>query len=223
MTDIPELTEDQLARAIPGRVRRRLIKGQFETGADVVALRKFVPLTQAQFADAWASASPRCATGSRTAAGRRGPHWPSSVLPPATLASFGKTWFRRRSSSLRGAAPVVVRSAASRAMWFLKAKRRTAAEAKSNARAERALEARPRSRRAMHEGIALGPGAPTPCCLPQNRQMRLARLLRKHRQLIEVQISIQLRRHRGDVRRVLLVLVDAREAAENGRDCRELC
>jgi DNA-binding transcriptional regulator YiaG len=52
MTDIPELTPEQLARAIPGRVRRRLMKGQFETGADVVALRKFVALTQAQFADA---------------------------------------------------------------------------------------------------------------------------------------------------------------------------
>jgi len=39
MTDIPELTEEQLARAIPARVRRRLIAGKFETGEDVAALR----------------------------------------------------------------------------------------------------------------------------------------------------------------------------------------
>lgn len=52
MTDIPELTDEQLATAIPARVRRRLIQGRFETGADVVALRKFVGLSEAQFADA---------------------------------------------------------------------------------------------------------------------------------------------------------------------------
>ena len=52
MTDIPELTAKQLASAIPARVRKRLILGQFESGADISALRRFVGLTQAQFARA---------------------------------------------------------------------------------------------------------------------------------------------------------------------------
>jgi putative transcriptional regulator len=52
MTDIPELTSQQLARAIPARVRKRLMLGQFDSGDDVVALRRFVGLTQAQFAEA---------------------------------------------------------------------------------------------------------------------------------------------------------------------------
>jgi putative transcriptional regulator len=52
MTDIPELTEEQLARAIPSRVRKRLIAGQIESGDDVAALRRFVGLSQTQFAQA---------------------------------------------------------------------------------------------------------------------------------------------------------------------------
>ena len=52
MTDIPELTAKQLARAIPARVRKRLVQGRFESGDDVAALRRFVGLTQARFARA---------------------------------------------------------------------------------------------------------------------------------------------------------------------------
>ncbi len=52
MTDIPELTDEQLARAIPSRLRRRLIAGKFEAGEDIAALRGFVGLTQEQFATA---------------------------------------------------------------------------------------------------------------------------------------------------------------------------
>ena len=52
MTEIPELTTKQLARAIPARVRRRLMLGQFESGEDILALRRFVGLTQTQFAQA---------------------------------------------------------------------------------------------------------------------------------------------------------------------------
>ncbi len=52
MTDIPELTAKQLARAIPARVRKRLMLGQFESGQDITALRRFVGLTQTQFAQA---------------------------------------------------------------------------------------------------------------------------------------------------------------------------
>ncbi len=52
MTKIPELTEEQFARSIPARVRRRLMLGQFESGDDVAALRRFVGLTQVKFAQA---------------------------------------------------------------------------------------------------------------------------------------------------------------------------
>jgi DNA-binding transcriptional regulator YiaG len=52
MSDIPELTERDFAKAIPASLRRRLIGGRFESGADVVALRRFVGLPQAQFAHA---------------------------------------------------------------------------------------------------------------------------------------------------------------------------
>ncbi len=37
MTDIPELTEEQLERAIPARLRRRLMQGRFESGEDIAA------------------------------------------------------------------------------------------------------------------------------------------------------------------------------------------
>jgi DNA-binding transcriptional regulator YiaG len=50
MTDIPELTTQQFARAIPARTRKRILSGKIETGDDVVALRRFVGLTQARFA-----------------------------------------------------------------------------------------------------------------------------------------------------------------------------
>ena len=52
MNDIPELTSSQLEGAISARRRKRLIQGKFETGEDVAALRKFVGLTQAEFARA---------------------------------------------------------------------------------------------------------------------------------------------------------------------------
>jgi len=52
MTDVPELTEEQFERAIPARLRRRLVQGRFESGDDIAALRGFVGLTQAEFARA---------------------------------------------------------------------------------------------------------------------------------------------------------------------------
>lgn len=52
MSEIQELTEAQMARAIPAKMRRRLIRGEIESGEDVSALRRFVGLTQAQFAQA---------------------------------------------------------------------------------------------------------------------------------------------------------------------------
>lgn len=52
MTDIPELTTEQLSRSIPARVRKRLILGKFESGDDIATLRRFVGLTQMKFAQA---------------------------------------------------------------------------------------------------------------------------------------------------------------------------
>ena len=50
--EIPELSERDFASAIPARLRRRLMQGRFESGKDVAALRRFVHMTQTQFAQA---------------------------------------------------------------------------------------------------------------------------------------------------------------------------
>lgn len=50
MTDMPEITDEQFEHAIPARLRQRLVAGKFESGADIAALRRFVRLTQEQFA-----------------------------------------------------------------------------------------------------------------------------------------------------------------------------
>jgi putative transcriptional regulator len=52
MNDIPELTRRHFARAMRTSVRKRLIAGHIESGDDIVALRKFVALSQAAFAKA---------------------------------------------------------------------------------------------------------------------------------------------------------------------------
>ena len=52
MTEIPELTSQDFARAIPAQIRKRIMLGKLESGADVSALRRFVGLTQEQFAQA---------------------------------------------------------------------------------------------------------------------------------------------------------------------------
>jgi len=50
--EIPELTEQDFAKAIPRRQRERILRGRIAGGEDVVALRRFVGLTQEQFAQA---------------------------------------------------------------------------------------------------------------------------------------------------------------------------
>ncbi len=50
MTTNAELSAEDFSTAIPASVRKRLIEGQFETGDDVAALRRFVRLTQPRFA-----------------------------------------------------------------------------------------------------------------------------------------------------------------------------
>ena len=49
--DPPELTEADFARAIPHAQRRRIMTGKLQAG-DVAAVRRFVDLTQTQFAEA---------------------------------------------------------------------------------------------------------------------------------------------------------------------------
>ena len=74
MTDIPELTPQQFARAIPARTRKRILSGKIETGDDVVALRRFVGLTQARFAVAMGiSVHNSSPTGNRAGAHPKGP------------------------------------------------------------------------------------------------------------------------------------------------------
>ena len=51
-SEIPERTDEEFASAIPARLRRRLMQGRFESGKDIAALRRFVRLTQKQFAQA---------------------------------------------------------------------------------------------------------------------------------------------------------------------------
>ncbi len=48
----PELTKVEFERAISGAVRRRLCRGEVRSGKDVAALRRFVGMTQAEFARA---------------------------------------------------------------------------------------------------------------------------------------------------------------------------
>lgn len=50
--DIPELSDAQLKAAMPASQRRRLMKGRYKDGADVLALRRFVGLSQVKFARA---------------------------------------------------------------------------------------------------------------------------------------------------------------------------
>jgi putative transcriptional regulator len=49
MTDIPELTAKDLARALKRSQRKRLMNGEIQPG-DVAALRRFVGLSQRDFA-----------------------------------------------------------------------------------------------------------------------------------------------------------------------------
>ena len=50
--DMPELDEKDFARALPRSLRDRLVRGEIRGGADIVALRRFVGLSQTRFAAA---------------------------------------------------------------------------------------------------------------------------------------------------------------------------
>jgi len=50
--DIRELTDDDFARAIPQKLRERISRGEISGGDDIVSFRRFVAMTQEQFAGA---------------------------------------------------------------------------------------------------------------------------------------------------------------------------
>jgi putative transcriptional regulator len=50
--DIPELTARDFARGISRKQRERILRGDIAGGDDITALRRFVALTQQQFAEA---------------------------------------------------------------------------------------------------------------------------------------------------------------------------
>lgn len=52
MSDIPEISGDQFERAIPARLRAQLARGQISSGKDIVALRRFIGMSQVEFAQA---------------------------------------------------------------------------------------------------------------------------------------------------------------------------
>ena len=52
MSEIPEPAPQDLDGAISTARRHRLAQGHFESGEDVVALRRFIGLSQARFAEA---------------------------------------------------------------------------------------------------------------------------------------------------------------------------
>jgi putative transcriptional regulator len=52
MSDIPEISDKQFQRSIPARLRSRLMRGELASGEDIAALRRFVGLSQADFARA---------------------------------------------------------------------------------------------------------------------------------------------------------------------------
>jgi putative transcriptional regulator len=52
MKDIQGLTQQDFSRSISAKQRKRLMAGLFESGDDIVALRKFVGLSQMRFAEA---------------------------------------------------------------------------------------------------------------------------------------------------------------------------
>lgn len=50
--EIRELTDEDFARAIPRKLRERIARGEISGGSDVVSFRRFVAMTQEQFARA---------------------------------------------------------------------------------------------------------------------------------------------------------------------------
>ncbi len=77
MTEIPELTAAHFDRSIRASLRRRLVEGDFRTGEDIAAVRRFVGLSQPQFA---AAVGISVGTLRNWEQGRRRPEGPAIAL-----------------------------------------------------------------------------------------------------------------------------------------------
>ena len=75
--EIRELTDRDFARAIPRKQRERILCGRIAGGDDIVALRRFVGLTQQQFARALAISVHTLRNWEQ---GRRSPEGPALAL-----------------------------------------------------------------------------------------------------------------------------------------------
>ena len=98
--DIPEITKAEFERAIPGPVRRRLCRGDVRGGKDIVALRRFVGMTQEEFARAVGISVDTLQNWEQ---GRRRPEGPARVLlrvvathPEALLTADAGSRVKRR-------------------------------------------------------------------------------------------------------------------------------
>jgi putative transcriptional regulator len=76
-SDIRELTAEDFARAISRKQRERIMRGQIDPVKDIIALRRFVGLTQQQFAEAL---SISVHTLRNWEQGRRSPEGPALAL-----------------------------------------------------------------------------------------------------------------------------------------------
>jgi len=52
MSDIPQITDEQFDHALSAGQRARLTRGEFSSGADIATLRRFIGLSQIEFARA---------------------------------------------------------------------------------------------------------------------------------------------------------------------------
>jgi DNA-binding transcriptional regulator YiaG len=77
--DVRELTDRDFARAIPRRQRERRLHGRIAGGADIIALHRFVGLTQQQFAEALGMSVHTLRDWEQ---GRRTPEGPALALLP---------------------------------------------------------------------------------------------------------------------------------------------
>ena len=77
MKEPNELTGEDFASALPRSVRHRLMRGEIESGKDVAALRRFVRMTQVEFATALGIS---VSTLRNWEQGRRAPHGPGLAL-----------------------------------------------------------------------------------------------------------------------------------------------
>src|SRR5690606_39953901 len=102
--DIAELSDADFESAIPSRLRKRLIQGKFEAGEDIAALRRFVRLTQAQFAQAMGLSVHTLRNGNRDVAPQRVQLWPSCQSRPNIHASSARILSPRHDTLSRSTA-----------------------------------------------------------------------------------------------------------------------